>query len=297
MSTDTQAMDGEPSDQELFNSAIADEMAEPVEPAEPEAHDPDPAPEPEPEPAQAEAEDDLGESDPDPEDKGDAKPKGRVPSWRLAEETERKREALERAERAEREAMEVKARFEAMERQFAAMQAPQQPQTQPDIPDPVVDPQAYAAHVESAFERRMQAVQLENNLQLAQYKHGEAFDKAYEAFVSEGNRNPGWARGVVTSSNPGEAIVSWYKGQQVLSQVGDDPSAYTEKVKAETREALAKDPEFRKQLLEELRGEASASGNTTTQLPPSLSKATAASRGGNEPIPGDDELLSSALRR
>ena len=83
------------------------------------------------------------------------------------------------------------------------------------------------------------------------------------------------------SPNPGEALVSWHKRNEALREVGDDPSAYKAKIAEETRQALANDPEFRKQLLEGLRAEAETGDGgkprTVTRLPASLNRAA----GGN----------------
>src|SRR5581483_3221866 len=79
------------------------------------------------------------------------------------------------------------------------------------------------------------------------------------------------------SPNPGEALVSWHKRSATLAEVGDDPAAYRERVAKETREALLKDPEFRKQLLADMRGEAGVGDDgrprTQVRLPKSLNGA------------------------
>jgi hypothetical protein len=68
--------------------------------------------------------------------------------------------------------------------------------------------------------------------------------------------------------------MNWQRQQATLQRVGTDPAKFEESIRNETREALMKDPEFRKQLLESMRSEAAPAGNgrprTVTRLPPSL---------------------------
>jgi len=73
--------------------------------------------------------------------------------------------------------------------------------------------------------------------------------------------------------------VTWHRNQETLREVGNDPAAFKERIAKETRESLVKDPEFRKQLLADLRKEAGASddGNgkpkSEFKLPRSLNGA------------------------
>ena len=41
-------------------------------------------------------------------------------------------------------------------------------------------------------------------------------------------------------------MVGWHKRNKTLAEVGDNPTEYRERIAKETREALIKDPEFRK---------------------------------------------------
>ncbi|WP_340054580.1 hypothetical protein, partial [Pseudomonas sp. JAI120] len=79
------------------------------------------------------------------------------------------------------------------------------------------------------------------------------------------------------SPNPGEELVRWHRRSTALARFGDDPDAAEARIREETRQALLKDPEFRKQLIADLRQEASTGENgaprTTTRLPKSIARA------------------------
>jgi hypothetical protein len=122
---------------------------------------------------------------------------------------------------------------------------------------------------------------------IAHASHKDTFEKAFAAINKLNPQNPDdrvTVQRIYSSPNPGEALVSWHKRAQTLAEVGDDPAAYRERVAKETREALMKDPEFRKQLIADLRGEAANPGpdgspRTTTRLPGSFNRAPGSNLG------------------
>ncbi|XUM21060.1 hypothetical protein ACRAVF_27240 [Bradyrhizobium oligotrophicum S58] len=71
--------------------------------------------------------------------------------------------------------------------------------------------------------------------------------------------------------------MQWHKRNEALSRVGNDPAAYEARIREETRQALLADPEFKRQLLADMRGEALNANDgqprTTTRLPKSLARA------------------------
>ena len=110
----------------------------------------------------------------------------------------------------------------------------------------------------------------------------EQIRKANEAVNKLNPQNPDdrvTVQRIWQSPNPGEALVTWHRNQETLREVGNDPAAFKERIAKETRESLVKDPEFRKQLLADLRKEAGASddGNgkpkSEFKLPRSLNGA------------------------
>lgn len=226
---------------------------------------------------------------------------GRVPSGKL-------REANERARAAEAERDAVKGQLTTFnERLEAAMRRiddlsrapraeppkPADPPAPKAAPDIFEDPKGFVEHITQGFQAELSKrdTQLENtrvetSMAIAHAFHKDGFEKAFEAINKLDPRNPddrATVQRIYKSPNPGEALVSWHKRSQTLAEVGDDPAAYRKRVEDETREALMKDPEFRKQLVAELRGEAAQGENgsprTTTRLPGSLRRAAGSNLG------------------
>lgn len=271
-----------PSNADLFNTAVAPEPAEPAkEPAEPTAP-PAPVVEPPP-PAPA-------PQTPEPLEAG-------IPSWRLREEAEARRQAEDRA----RQLGERLQMIEAHLRQ-------QQPAAQPDFfANPAAATEALlSTRLQQTLEPLVQEVvrQREYNHQaqlymgkmLAEGVHGsDVVSKAEEAFLKAREAqtlDPADYETVVGSPNRYDAVVRWHRRQSVLSAVGDDPSAWFERELA-TR---MNDPKFQAEVLEKVRGSA-AGRPSVTQIPPSLSRATASAGNSGEGAPdmSDRGLFDFAL--
>lgn len=246
-------------------------------------------------------------------------PEGKVPPGRLREETARAKAAeterdtlkvqveTERAN-SRKEIDELKAKFDGV---LAALQR-QQPaapkaavETKVEAPPDIFeDPKGFAEYLTKGFQselaqrdQRMESLRVDMSMQSAAGRHGDGFAKAYEAVTKLNPQNPDdqvTVRRIWASPNPGEALVTWHRNQETLREVGGDPAAFKERIAKETRETLMKDPEFRKQLIAELRGEAGDDGtgrptNTVVRLPRSLNGATGGtSRERVDPSAGDD---------
>jgi len=245
---------------------------------------------------------------------GDAN--GKVPSGRLREQTERAK-ALETERdtlKAELETLrtgsrkevdELKARFDgvlqALQRQQPQPKAAEQAKA-PDFPDPLEDPVGFRKAMNDQLEGRLAQVQnqiitdrIEDSMQAAADRHKETFTQAYDAVGKLNRNNPAdqaTVRAIWNARNPGEALVKWHRDQQTLREVGEDPAKYKERIASETREALMKDPEFRKQLIESLQADATGDDGrpmrTITRLPPNMSRAA----GGNS-TRGDADMVSN----
>lgn len=214
---------------------------------------------------------------------------------------QRESEARERAKTAETERDAVKSEMAALNAKLDGMMAalnrpapqPQQqpkPQEQPKEPDIFADPEGWKQWNRAEIERQnadsRQAIEariVESTFADAHERHGDAFVRAYQTITSANPQDPA-ARALVariwTSPNPGRTLMSWWQQQETLREVGSDPTKYKERIAAETRDALMKDPEFRKALLADLRADASGNANggngtarTTVRLPKSLSEA------------------------
>lgn len=226
-------------------------------------------------------------------------PKGRVPAGRLREEAEKARAAA-----AEKDALkaqldaektnsqkaiaDLNAKFEAL----LALQRQQPPaQTKADQPvkappDLFEDPNAFAEHLNKQVGERFDAFikaqrdrEVNASIEAARAKHGQIFQDAWASLdgLPKNSDTVALVRRMEASPNPGEAIVSWHKRNVAQREVGDDLDAYKARLADETRKSLMADPEFRKELLASLRGDALTGDQgrprTAVKLPKSLSQA------------------------
>jgi hypothetical protein len=251
-------------------------------------------------------------------------PQGRVPSAKL-------REANERARAAEAERDRLKAqvegqpkadpKLEALQAQVTTLtqllqgqRAPQrtepEPARQAEVPDIFENPKGFAEHLQKGFDTKLDTVlsrvrenSVSMSFELAHVRHEEAFPKAMAAINKLDPNNPQdrkLVQDIYNSPNPGEALVSWHRRSEALTRVGNDPDAYEKRIRTETRDALLKDPEFIKQVVASLRGDAQTGNNgsprTESRLPPSLKRANGASTRGErvDPQAFDDSDQSVA---
>src|SRR5262245_19900652 len=196
---------------ELLKGAFEPQAKEPEAeaPKEGRARDPETGRFTKAEPAAAESKPAADEQPVDkPQGEPAERPDEQVPSWRLREINEEKRRAQQ-----ELETMRVEhARMQAYLAQLQRAQQPAAPATPP--PDPLVDPNAYNAYQDRRAEEREQRLlqqmaheRLNMNLEMTHMRHGERFEKAYEALVTEGQRgNQQLVQQLVRQANPGEAI-------------------------------------------------------------------------------------------
>ena len=196
-----------------------------------------------------------------------------LPSWRVREINEERRRV-----QAENEQMRVElAKHQARQAQVDRDKAP------PQENDPLLDPAGYTNRLRQEFRNELAIERLNMNLEMSHMRHGEKFEKAYEALITEGQRgNRALINHLTAQANPGEAIVRWFTQNEVLREVGPDPAAYKQK----TREELLNDPEFLQLAEQRLReramgGPVTGNGqprpNTVVKLPPTLSKAAGSS--------------------
>lgn len=189
---------------------------------------PEPNPEPQPEP-QAKPEPVTAE----PVQQQPVDPDSDPKNWTYAayrDEKAKRQQEAQRRQAAEQRARELEARF-----------AEQQRQTQ--APDIFADPDGYRQHQESALNERIRNLEANFSLRLAHKSYGETFEQAYQAMVDAaegGDRSI--VQQVIASPDPGEAIVRWFKREQASKEIGDDPAAYKERLKAEILAELQAKP-------------------------------------------------------
>ncbi len=215
---------------------------------------------------------------PEPEEKA------KVPSWRLAEESERRRAA-------EQALAEIRNEIRQMQMQRMAPPAPP-PQPEPQPVDIFADPEGFVNRMQGTFEQRLKAVQMENSLRFARYANPDVFDKAYQSFLEEAPRDTATYQRVINSGDPGETLVQWFKEQELKRELGGtDLKSFLEK----QREEWLKDPTVQAKVIEAFKATQNAQPtNKLTNLPPSLSKATAAASAHEDMISSGQDMYSFA---
>jgi hypothetical protein len=207
-----------------------------------------------------------------------------VPSWRVREINEEKRAAI-----AERDAL-------LAERANWQRQQPKPEPTKEEQdaakaakPDPLLDPDAYEAHIKREIREELLNDRRESSLANAHKTYKAEFEEAYAA--AQKQVDPALRARMQQSRDPGETLVEWHREQKAKAEVGTDLTAY----KAKLLEEALKDPEFRKAAMEAWRaeGQPQSNGRPRVDLPPSLngaSRSNAALRPGNDDV-SDAELF------
>jgi hypothetical protein len=237
---------------------------------------------------------------------------GRVPSGKLREEAEKRRQAEARVAELEAKLAAAPAEspkiaaLEAQLQQLATLlngtrQPPQPAKDEakvdpPEVPDIFENPKGFSDYLLNAVQQAVAPVrsdlrktQVETSFALAHNTHKETFAEAYKAINGLNPQNPddrAVVQRIYNSTNPGEELVKWHKRSTALARFGDDPDAAEARIREEARQALAKDPEFIKSIVSSLRQEASTGENgrprTEVRLPPSAQRARAGSNVGVE---------------
>lgn len=236
---------------------------------------------------------------------GDAeKPTGRVPPAEHRKVAERARAAeaerdtlkaqLDKATKdAETDRTKSRSEIDELKGQFNTLQQLLQRVVQPQQkaddkaetpPNLFEDPDAWQARRDKELNDKLAPInqgmgnlRVELSMQIAQAVKGETFTTAFNALKSLNPRDPEaqiTVRRIMSSDNPGQAVIDWHKQVETLREVGNDPAKYKERIRAEAIEALKNDPEFRKSLVEGMRDEAMTGNNgkprTAFRPPPSL---------------------------
>jgi len=238
-------------DQELFNDAEATEApdtpvaaaAETTEPTE------------QPEPVTAEVKETPAER-PTVDDNAPL-----VPSWRLREINEEKRTLADR--------------LAALEAEKATWQRQPQQQPAPAVekpakPDPLLDPEGYAAAIREEVRQEAIAERREESLLRAREANQQEFDEAYAA--ARQAVDPALKARMQNSRDPGKTLLEWHRENKTKAEIGNDLNAYKQRL----REEALKDPEFRKAAMAAWQADAQplTNGRPNVALPPSLNGAS-----------------------
>lgn len=161
----------------------------------------------------------------------------------------------------------LRAENEALRRQQQAAQPKPEPEA---MPDPVTDPEAFAAYQDRRYQAALENQRLNMSESLAREQHGDAVvDEAFKALQGAGEADKA---SVLRSGSPWHAVVKWHQQQKAAAEIGD-PATLKERLRAE--------------ILAELQAEQAAK-TPAAAPPPSLahqSSATVPSGGFTGPTP------------
>jgi len=184
-----------------------------------------------------------------------------VPSWRLREINEEKRTLADR--------------LAALEAEKATWQRQPQQQPAPAVekpakPDPLLDPEGYAAAIREEVRQEAIAERREESLLRAREANQQEFDEAYAA--ARQAVDPALKARMQNSRDPGKTLLEWHRENKTKAEIGNDLNAYKQRL----REEALKDPEFRKAAMAAWQADAQplTNGRPNVALPPSLNGAS-----------------------
>jgi hypothetical protein len=143
----------------------------------------------------------------------------------------------ERAKRqnAEERLAQMEAELKELRRERAAPKQPPAPPAPP--PDWFANPdEAFSHRVREAVDPIQSSLMFNARLIAEQVNGKDVVASAVDAFdaaVAAGKVDPAERQRIMTSPNPFHDAVHWQKRQQTLAEVGEDPAAYRERIKAE----------------------------------------------------------------
>ena len=138
-------------------------------------------------------------------------------------------------------------------------------------PDPLLDPEGYAAAVRDEVRQEMLNDRREVSLATAHRTYKTEFEEAYAA--AQKAIDPALKARMQQSRDPGETLIAWHRERKTQAEIGGDLTAYKQKL----RDEALKDPEFRKAAMAAWREQAPPSqvnGRPRVDLPPSLNGAS-----------------------
>jgi hypothetical protein len=166
---------------------------------------------------------------------GDDQPGPSVPK---AELDRQKRRYTEMVASFEQKLAESNAAWERRFEQLIATLRPQQPAAPPaPAPDLFEDPNAFIQQAIAPVAQETATMREQFSQMMAVEKHGaETVEAAYRAMATALQSDPQAQleyRRITASAHPYGALVAWHERNQVLSEIGPDPKAYREKLRAE----------------------------------------------------------------
>jgi hypothetical protein len=263
-------------DRELFDEANADEVTTEEVVAQPEPVEEKPEPVVEEKPAEV-VEPVVAEKPP----VDDNAPQ--VPSWRVREINEEKRQIAAENER-------MKAELAQLRQAPRQVEQPKPAET-PARPDPLLDPDGYAAAIRQELREEALNERREESLLRAREANQAEFDEAYAA--AQKAVDPALKARMQATRDPGKTLIEWHREQKTRAEVGNDLAAFRQR----EQERLLSDPAFLAKAIEKARGQAQTTqpGKApAVSLPPSLTRATNAS---GEVSADDNDVSDEGLWR
>lgn len=168
----------------------------------------------------------------------------------LDEERGKRRKYKENLEAVERQMQAIQGQYSGLLQALQAQQRPQPtPQPAPDFfqdPDAAIDYRLKNAVDPLAKQQVQQAEQFSRMMAVDKFGE-EVVNTAYAELAQRINTDPNARldhQRIMSSPHPYAALVQWHKQQSVLKEVGEDPAAYRERVKAELLEELRAQPGY-----------------------------------------------------
>lgn len=256
------------------------------------SHQPEPSPgetvraereQPTPNLGQIPSEDEGSQPQPEGQQAAPQDPPRRTMLDDLKDERKRRQEFERSVAERDRQLAEMQGAMRQMQ-QFVQMQGrgqpqPQAPQQPAEIPDPFVDPEAYAQfQARQVFERQFspfarelqqerermgkQVQGMQRAIASSQYGADElkaAEDAFNTAAANRSIHELEWQR-IQSADNPFAAAVEWHRRERTLSTTGGDPNKWFE---SEFQRRLREDPAFQQQAFGMLQGQAQQSAGTS----------------------------------
>lgn len=207
-----------------------------------------------------------------------------VPSWRVREINDDKRRLAEENEL-------IKAELARLRQAPRQVEQPK-PAERPARPDPLIDPDGYAAAIRQELREEALNERREESLLRAREANQAEFDEAYAA--AQKAVDPALKARMQATRDPGKTLLQWHREQKTRAEVGDDINAFRQR----EQERLLSDPAFLAKAIEKARGTAQATQQPgkapAVSLPPSLTRATNAS---SDVSADDDDVSDEGLWR
>lgn len=227
---------------------------------------------------------------------------GHVPSWRLREIAEERRQAQAERDAARAEADSSRREMDALRRQM------EQNAPKPEPVDIFADPNKWAEQQFTPFEQRMAQMQSNFMLRVSRAEnvaiHGRTVVDEAEKAIGEAMaaRDPDLSAlraRMAASDDPVGIAIEWHKSRSLLKETGGDLNAYTQR---KLEEALS-DPAFLAKALESAKNQANGQNgqnrpSNTIRLAPSLNRLApaAATLADDDGDASDSGLFSYATR-